>query len=108
MCVERGDRWGQLHGHGLLWLSGGLRDGDVTLLSRSWRAYALNGYIRLEVPLDMGAVIDYATEHTVKQLGELVLSVGCGRRFYGDLAPPTQNLSRSEPGERSVQAAGVP
>lgn len=87
MCIEQGRRWGQVHGHGLLWLSGGLRDGDIATLSRAWRSYALNGYIRLQVPLDMGAVIGYATRHTVKQLGDLVLSVGCGREFYAGVAP---------------------
>jgi len=38
------------HGHGLLWLSGGVQPGDITVLSRTWWAHRGNWVMQLEVP----------------------------------------------------------
>lgn len=108
MAIEAGDAWGQLHGHGLLWLSGGLRGGDITGLSRFWRGYPLNGFIRLEAPRSIEDVIEYATKHTVKQLGDVVFSVGCGRLWYRDMAEGPLSIDSTGASEGSAykRAAG--
>jgi hypothetical protein len=79
MACEVGPAGGLEHGHGLLSLWGGLQDGDITALSRLWRSVPGNGFVRLQLPLDDGWFADYMSKHTVKQLGDFVMSNGCGR-----------------------------
>lgn len=70
------------HGHGLMALGAGLRKGDITALSRLWRSRPGHGLIFLEVPRSVVDVTAYATKHTVKDLGDIVWSLGCGRHWY--------------------------
>lgn len=86
MACEVGPSGMLEHGHGLLALGAGLWQGDITALSRVWREVPGNGFIKLEEPRSAEWFARYVSKHTVKQLGDVVFSVGCGRRWYGDWA----------------------
>mgnify|MGYP005805357423 CR=1 FL=1 len=104
IALEHGGGYRQAHGHGLLWLSGGVRDGDIAALSRSWREFPGNGYIRFQVPVSMAAVVEYTAKHTVKALGDLALSIGCGCQWYDGLARPEQEPERAGAGLAGAEA----
>jgi hypothetical protein len=78
-ACEVGDAGEREHWHGLIALHGGLQDGDVTAASQFWRSLKGNGFIRLEVPHSIEWFAEYVSKHTVKQLGDMVFSNGCGR-----------------------------
>jgi hypothetical protein len=82
MACEVGPAGGLEHGHGLLALGGGLRDGDYRVLSRVWREIPGNGFIRFEEMRANGGFEEYVSKHTVKQMGDVVFSLGCGRVWY--------------------------
>lgn len=87
MACEVGPAGGLEHGHGLMALGGGLRQGDISQLSAVWRSVPGNGFIRLEPAGAIGWFARYASKHTVKQLGDVVFSPGCGRRWYEGWGP---------------------
>jgi hypothetical protein len=65
----------------LISLEGGLARGDITHLSRGWRAYPGNGFVRLEVPDSPADVAGYCAKYMAKDGGDLFLSEGIGRQF---------------------------
>lgn len=69
---------GQPHGHGLLSIQGGLLGQEIATLSRLWRDYRGNGWIRLEVPRSQDDVARYAAKYMAKNVSELVMSTTLG------------------------------
>lgn len=69
---------GQPHGHGLLSIEGGLVGEEIGTLSRLWRDYRGNGWIRLEVPRSQDDVARYSAKYMAKHVSELVMSTTLG------------------------------
>lgn len=65
---------GQPHGHGLVGIEGGVVGGEIGLLSRLWRRYKGNGWIRLEEPRSQQDVAAYCAKYMAKDASELVFS----------------------------------
>jgi len=66
----------------LLSFHGRLKQGDVTTLSQLWRSRKGNGFIRLEIPKSARWFAEYVSKHTVKQMGDVIFSVGAGKVSY--------------------------
>jgi len=95
---------GQPHGHGLLSIEGGLVGQEIAALSRLWREYPGNGYIRLEPPRSQEDVTRYAAKYMAKDVSELVMSSSLGRRSVQPAL--IRSSSQSEPGAGRGQPVG--
>lgn len=67
VCLEN-HQSGWPHFHGLLAVDGGLRYGDLAVLSHEW--FEKNGYNRLEPPIDVNGCARYAAKYMSKDLKE--------------------------------------
>ena len=91
---------GQPHGHGLLFVEGGVVGDEFGTLGRLWREYPGNGWIRLEEPRSQEDVAGYCAKYLAKDASELVFSSSLKRSAGVRTAP-------APPGRSGVAPSGV-
>jgi hypothetical protein len=103
---------GQPHGHGLLSIEGGVVGGEIVSLSRLWREYRGNGWIRLEEPRSQEDVTGYCAKYMAKDASELVFSSSlvCGPEARPRTTkPPSWSADHEGPpaGPRAIQSQSL-